>query len=154
MAHLKTDNLTLMIKNIVSEIDQIIRKNEWFDFHVLQYDGHNMIIGGSIDLTYHHNLELIFEDVFYVSAYFNGWHTDTDKTVIEIPDDNLNNDLNIKFDIEQGYQLFIIHTEDYNNDIYIAAKGLTFNTDTVYYYEREGLKENERLADFIKTKEK
>lgn len=141
-----------MIKNIVCEIDQIIRKNKWFDFHVLQYDGHKMIIGGGADLTYYHNLELIFEDIFFVSAYFNGWHTDTSKPVIEIPDSSLIQDLNTKFDIEQGYQLFIIHTEDYSNDIYIAAKNLTFNTDTVYYYEREGLKENERLADLIKIK--
>jgi hypothetical protein len=152
MAHLKKDNLKAMIKNIICEIDQIIRKNKWFDFHVLQYDSRKMIVAGGADLTYYHNLELIFEDIFFVSAYFNGWHTDTDKAVIEIPDVKLNKDLNIKFDIEQGYQLFIIHTEDYNNDIYIAAKRLTFNTDTVYYYEREGLKENERLADFIKTK--
>ena len=57
-----------MIKNIVSEIDQIIRKNKWFDFHVLRYDGHKMIIGGSTDLTYYYNLELIFEDIFYNSS--------------------------------------------------------------------------------------
>ena len=105
-------------------------------------------------LTYYHNLELIFEDVFYVSAYFNGWHSDTKNPVIEIPESSLIQKLKLKLDIEQGYQFFIIHTEDYNNDIYIAAKNLTYKTDTVYYYERGELKGNERIADFVKTKKR
>lgn len=54
--------------------------------------------------------------------------------------------------VEEGYQMFIIRTEDFKNDIYVAAKAIDFNTDTVYYYQREDLKENERLADFLSEK--
>ncbi len=143
----------MTIKQLVNEIDQIIRKNQWFDFHVIKYDGYRLIIGGSIDLTYYHKLEIIFEDVFFASTFFNEWHTDTNKPVLEIPNDKLNKELNLRFEIEQGYQVFIIHTEDYKNNIYIAAKTLIYNTDTVYYYKRNELKENERIADFVNVKE-
>ncbi|NOQ71790.1 MAG: hypothetical protein GQ574_07310 [Crocinitomix sp.] len=134
------------IASTVNSIDDYIRKNKWFDFHLWRYDGRNLIIAGSSDLTYYHKLEIIFTDVFFASTFFEGWHSDTDKAVIELPDPEFNKELNIKFEIEQGYQVFIIRTEDYKNDIYIAAKEIGFNTDTVYYYYRENLKDNERLA--------
>lgn len=135
--------------SIVKQIDDHIRQNVWFDFHVWSYDGRKLVISGSTDLTYYHKLEIIFTDVFYASTFFEGWHSDTDKSVIEIPNPELNRELNIKFEIEQGYQIFIIRTEDYKNDIYIAAKEVEFNTDTVYYYQRKNLGDNERLADYL-----
>ena len=125
-------------KSTVKQIDDFIRKNLWFDFQLWLYDGRNLIIAGSIDLTYYHELEIIFTDVFFASTFFEGWRSDTEKPVIEIPDEELNRALNAKFEIEQGYQIFIIRTEDYENDVYIAAKEIDFKTDKVYYYDREG----------------
>lgn len=145
-------NMNNKYKSIVNQIDEHIRQNARFDFHLWGYDGRRLIISGSTDLTYYHKLEIIFTDVFFASIFFEGWHSDTDKPVIEIPDTNLNRELNIKFEIEQGYQLFIIRTEDYNNDIYVAAKEIEFNTDTVYYYQRDNLGENERLAEYLNKK--
>lgn len=136
-------------KNIVEKIDQEIRQNLWFDFHLWRYDGVNLVITGSDDLSYYHKLEIIFTDVFYASTFFNGWKSNTEKPVIEIPSTSVNKELNERFEIEQGYQVFIIRTEDYKNDIYIAAKEIDFNLDTVYYYFKEDLKSNERLADFV-----
>jgi len=139
-------------KSIVKQIGDYIRQNAWFDFHLWRYDGRNLVISGSTDLSYYHKLEIIFTDVFFASSFFEGWHCDTDKPVIEIPNTELNIELNIKFEIEQGYQIFIIRTEDYKNDVYVAAKEIEYNTDTVYYYQRENLGDNERLADFLKKK--
>lgn len=139
-------------KSVVKQIDDYIRESAWFDFHLWRYDGRNLVISGSTDLTYYHKLEIIFTDVFFASTFFAGWHSDTDKPVIEIPNTELNMELNIKFEIEQGYQIFIIKTEDYKNDIYVAAKKIEFKTDTVYYYKRENLDDNERLADYLMEK--
>jgi len=140
------------LKITISQIDKFIRNNEWFDFHVWKYDGRSLVISGSIDLTYYHKLEIIFEDVFFVSAFFQEWHSDTSKTVIEIPDGEHCKTLNINFEIEKGYQIFIIRTEDYKNDIYIAAKAVKYNTDTVFYYQRENLEDGERLAEYLTKK--
>lgn len=136
-------------KTTVEAIDKYIRQHTWFDFHVWRYDGHRLTLAGSMDLTYYHQLEIIFSEVFFASTFFETWCSDTTKPVIILPDPTLNKTLNIKFEIEQGYQIFILKTEDYKNDIYIAAKEIAFNIDKVLYYEKEDLKENERLADFV-----
>lgn len=119
-------------KNVL-EIDSIIRQNPWFDFHITKYDGYNLTLVGSIDLTYFHTLEIIFEEVFFVSSFFEGWRTETSEVVIEIPIDETEKELNKKFEIQQGYQLFIIHPEDFKNRIYIAAKRIAYRTDKVNY---------------------
>jgi hypothetical protein len=142
--------MTEEIKNIVLRIDNEIRQHEWFDFHILNFDGFKLTVAGSVDLTYYHMLEIIFEDIFFVSGFFQGWHSDTEQRTFLLPDNE--REMNEKYEIEQGYQLFIFRTEDYTNNVIIAAKNITFNTDTVYYYERADLKENERIADFVKKK--
>ena len=103
-------------------------------------------------MTYYHQLEIIFESIFFASTYFQEWRSDTKKPVIEIPEFSLNKELNLRFEIEKGYQVFIMRTEDYKNDIFIAAKEISYNTDKVYYYDKIDLKEDERLAEFVKKK--
>ena len=132
------------------KIDEVIRKEKWFDFHVLEFDGYRLTVGGSIDLTYYHKLEVIFEDIFFVSGFFRGWHSDTEKIVFQIPENEI--ELNGKYEIEQDYQLFTFKTEDFKNDIIIASNNISYNTDTVFYYNRPDLKPNERIADFVKKK--
>jgi len=137
------------LKSIASEIDKKIRLHNWFDFHVLKYDCNTLSIAGGTDLTYYHTLELVFEDVFFVSGFFQGWHTNTSKPAFWLEDDKL---MNEKYEINQGCRLFIFEAEDYINRIIVAAKKISFNSDIVYYYDRPDLKDNERIADFVKKK--
>lgn len=120
---------------VVNSIDQIIRSNEWFDFHILSFDGRTLKIGGGIDLTYAHSLEILFIDVFFIHGFFETWHSETKEKVLIMPDKDLNLELNLKFEIEQGYQIFIFRTEDYENDVYIAAKEIQFNKNIIKYYK-------------------
>ena len=83
----------------------------WFDFQIIEYDGYKLTIAGSIDLIYYHTLEVVFQDVFFVSGFFEGWRSDTSKPVFILPENE--SEMNQKFEIEQGYQLFIFITEDY-----------------------------------------
>ena len=130
------------MQETVNKIDIIIRSNEWFDFHVLSYDGRSLKIGGGIDLTYYHSLEIIFTDIFFVHGFFESWHSDTKDHVIFLPDKEQNRELNKIYEIEKGYQIFILRTENYKSDIYIAAKEIDFNENVVKYY-REQTKNNE-----------
>lgn len=135
----------------VNTIDAKIREYDWFDMTVFRYDGHRLTIVGSIDLSYYHRLEIIFEDVFFLKCHFHGWSSDTSEPVFIIPDNGY--ELNVEYEIEQGYQLFTFKAEDMKNDVIIAAKDVHYSDDIVYYYYKEELKRNERLADFVKTKE-
>ena len=139
-------------KNIETsrQINEIIQKETCFDFHILSFDGHRLIIGGSIDLTYYHNLEVVFEDIFFVSSFFKKWQSNTKQTVFKIPDNEIQ--LNEKYEIEQDYQLFMFQTEYFKNDVLIAANSISYNTDKVFYYDKSDLKSNERIAEFVKNK--
>ncbi len=138
------------IDETVSRIDSLIREHLWFDFHVFSYDGHKLIIAGSKDLHYYHKLEIIFEDVFFFKGYFERWMSETSDPVFILA--NQDTELNGEYEITQGHRVFIFKTGDYRNDVIIAAGSVSFNTDTVFYYLREDLKENERIADFVKKK--
>ena len=132
-------------KNIVEEIDSIIRANLWFDFRVFSFGQNRLIVAGGNDLTYYHSIEIIFEEVFFVSAVFQCWHSDTKQIVFTERTDSA--EINLQFEIEQGFRVFAFKAEDYNHEMVIAAKSISYNTDTVYYYPRADLKENERLAN-------
>jgi hypothetical protein len=115
------------IENIVNQIDTLIRKNLWFDFSVLKYDGSNLVIAGGIDLHFQasHSLEIVFEQVFYYSGFFLEWHSDTKNPVLILP--NNAKQLNLKHQIEQGYIIFSFVTEDYENNVIVAAKNISYN---------------------------
>lgn len=119
--------MTKQTKDTVAAIDKYIRQHKWFDFYIKKYDGSKLTVAGSLTLSYDDSLEIIFEDVFFILGFFQGWHSNTDSVVFQTPENEI--ELNQKFEIEQGYQLFIFKTEDYNNDVIIAAKGLLFNTN-------------------------
>jgi len=141
------------IAHTVGQIDAYIRQHAWFDFHVWRYDGHRLILAGSTDLIYYHELEIIFTDVCFVSSYFLSWYTNTMQTVFELPGEAERKDLAYRFDLEEGYHLFVLRTDiDHKQDVCVAAKEVTFNTDTVFYYHRKNLKANERLADYLLKK--
>jgi hypothetical protein len=129
--------------DIVSEIDAIIRKGLWFDFHVLTYDGLTLTVAGGKDLIYFHELEIRFEGVFFVSGFFAGWHSDTKKEVFssQVHDPEKNG----TFEIETGHTLFRFKTDDYKTDVWIASESISYKTDTVFYYQREDLQPNQRI---------
>jgi hypothetical protein len=140
--------MTSDIRDTVKEINGLIRKELWFDFHVFKYDGRSLTIAGGPDLCYYHQLEIIFENVFFFHGFFAEWKSDTSQPVFVLPDNEVQ--LSLQFEIEEGYMLFMFRTEDCENDVIIAAEKISYNTDTVFYYLRENLGDNERIADFVK----
>ncbi|SIT29165.1 hypothetical protein SAMN05421788_108234 [Filimonas lacunae] len=130
--------LTDSLRQTVEEIDTIIRKELWFDFEVWSYDRNKLIIAGGKDLMYSHQLEIIFENVFYYSGVFAEWKSNTQHPAFIIPSNEP--ELNLKHEIIQGYQLFSFVTEDFKNNIIIAAESVSYNLKNTLHY----LIENER----------
>jgi hypothetical protein len=80
------------------------------------------------------------------------WKSDTSKNVIEIVTGDEARMINLKNKVEQGYSLFKFVPEDMDEDcfFYVAAKELNYSTETVFYYQKESLNENERIAAWVK----
>lgn len=133
----------------VEKIDALIRQNAWFDFQVSSYDGSNLVISGSIDFSYYHELEVTFHNVFFASGYFRDWKSDTTHAVFRTPEPEEAYQLNFQLEIEEGYDLFIFKVEDSKNNVVIASESISFNTDTVLYYYRENLPPGMRLANSV-----
>ncbi|MDM1298333.1 hypothetical protein HXZ94_07435 [Empedobacter falsenii] len=119
------------IETSVNEINAFISKHNWMDFEIKSYDGYQLIIAGSTDLMYYHLIEITFEDVFWFSGFMNGWRSDTSKVILKRSDDYR------KFEIEQGYELVEFDCEDYQNNVFVAAKTIHFNTEIKKLYDSE-----------------
>lgn len=136
-------------RKTVEKIDAAIRQNAWFDLDVAAYDGRNLVIRGSTDFSYYHELEIHFHGVFFASIYFRDWKSDTTQPVFTIPEQPKAYQLNYQLEIEQGYDLFIFKIENSKNEVIIAAESISYITDTVLYYYREDLPPGMKLADFV-----
>ncbi|WP_196295012.1 hypothetical protein [Hymenobacter ruricola] len=136
-------------RKTVEEIDTIIRQNAWFDFCVGSSNGNDLVITGSTDFCYYHELEITFHNVFFASVYFQNWKSDTRLPVFIIPEQAEAYQMNFQLEIEQGFDLFIFRVEDSKTDVIIAAASISYNTDTVLYYYREDLQPGMRLASTV-----
>jgi len=129
--------------------NQMISKQPWFDMEIIGFDRGKLIIAGSIDFSYGHIMEVIFEDVFHATVN-REWKTNTSTETLHIVDNLESSEINLLFQIEQGYTLFKIIFEDLSVPFYISAKNVDFNTDKVFYYKKDYLAENERIANWVK----
>jgi hypothetical protein len=137
------------METILQEINFIISKYHWLDMEIISTKGGNLVIACSIDFTYGHSLEIIFEDYFYISIN-SQWQTNTLEKVLYLVTGEEADAINLKYRIEYGYSLFKIKPEYPVAPFYISAKKVVFNTDKVYYYLKDNLLEGERIADWVK----
>ena len=116
------------IKKTVDEINKYIQKELWFDFDVFNYVRNKLTITGSIDFSVKYDIEIVFEDIAFVSLPFE-WQTDTSQTVLSIIE---NSDeakaINIKFQVEQGHTLFKFIPEGFpeNFGCILGAKSISY----------------------------
>ncbi|MFC5702317.1 hypothetical protein ACFPVX_13525 [Cohnella faecalis] len=118
----------LETKKVVEDINTFIGSQLWLDFEVLQYDKQKLTIIGSIDISNMHDIEIVFEDIFFVSLPIE-WKTDTSRPVLSILEGEKAKILNKKFQVEQGHSIFAFAPEDYPDDFgcYVCAKKIAFN---------------------------
>jgi hypothetical protein len=118
---------TLNLKVRVNEINAFIQQNLWLDFEVIEYKKSRLTIFGSIDVSVQHDIEIHFDDIFFVSLPME-WKTDTSNIVLTMLEGESAVSLNKKFQVEQDYHIFKFIPEDYLEDFgcYIAAKNISY----------------------------
>lgn len=116
------------IKNVVEKLNSFIQKGLWLDFEVCQNSKNKLTLHGGIDLLYSHDIEIRFEDVFFVSLPME-WKTDTKSTVVQLLEGEDAKAVNIRFKVEQGYHIFKFTPEDYPEDFgcLIGAKTISYD---------------------------
>lgn len=111
----------------IAEIKAFIEQKPWFDFELISYNNGNLLIGGSIDLHLYHELHIIFEDVFMFQMNLE-WTVDTSSEIIKIVVDRYVKEINLAYQIEQGYQLFEFIPDKIpeNTHFYISAQKIDY----------------------------
>jgi hypothetical protein len=98
-----------------------------FEFSISSFDGQRLLIVGSRDLCYYHNVELVFDEVTYINC------------PVDFHDPQF----------AKGQERFFeIQAEGENFSI--AASAVSIDICTVFHYDRgELLQPGERIADWV-----
>lgn len=135
------------IKKIIEAINSRFDRDCDFEFFkISKYDGQSLRIYASRDFTFAHNFELIFEKVTFFKGDFE-WSRNDELDLILIEEISENpGELRFKFVLQSdGY-----YYSNHNHRIEIWAESIDFDPSTVYYWNKEDLKEGERVAQWVK----
>lgn len=130
---------SMSVKNIIDDIKYHNWNASWLDFSVFFYEGNRLTIAGSDDFSYYHNLEIIIENPSYISGVMD-WSCDSNEEFIKLSIQN------------HGSKIVSILEFYADNELRFKVIGgkVSGNFDTVFYYKRDNLKTNERLAYWVK----
>lgn len=135
-----------LANNTLIKLQQDLEKTNIEDFKIISFDGYNFVLAGSFDFCYYHEIEIALVDVKFISCpggiiTINNFRLATETEITEIE----------KFLYKHDKQGIVICLEDkYDEKYYIIANGIEVRWGLVYYYNRENLNPDERIADWVK----
>lgn len=113
----------------------------WLDFYFYKYDRNDLIIAGSYDFSYYHNIEIIAHQPINIQG-------NTEWT--SYPEMKFISALNISSDPTSNPIKILQFHSDEGIELTLTAESFSYNLDTVFYYKRDNLGANERLAEWVK----
>ncbi|WP_342608520.1 hypothetical protein [Vibrio tritonius] len=128
------------MNHIIDQLNKHSWYRSWLDFSIFSFETGKLVICGSDDLSYYHTLELVLSNPSYISGVFD-WR-------IDIPN-NFNDVINLEM-VSDGIKVNFF--EDSEVKLKIICDDISISFDTVYYYEKDNLASNERLANFVNSK--
>ena len=143
-------DVSLSIMREFDRINEIVETTSTVDFRIQSYDSANLMITGSFDFCYYHEVEILFSKVSYFSLptdfRYPKFRIATIKEIDQIKK-------NIAIGTEKT--IFCIEAEPTcdleKSPYFVVAESVSFNEGRVFYYEREDLKEGERIASWVKA---
>lgn len=135
------------IVKILENLQEKLEKGNIEDFYIIKSNGYELILAGSFDSSYYHEVEITFLDVQFIvcpgqNFSINRFRLATDSEIKELAKYTSGYDT-------QGFTICLEHTE-WNEKYYIVVNEIEVNWEYVYYYNRENLKSGERIAEWVK----
>ena len=139
-----------MTENEVKKKLSDLQANDTFsginDLYIYNCDPGKLVIAGSFDFSYYHNIEIKFTDVSFISCPGGGFHAD----VIRLANETEKAEIRKYSYGHCDGHIFCFEEKEPPAKFYVVADDIDFQVKTVYYYKRENLKENETIADWVK----
>jgi len=134
--------------NEFDRLNELVKTTNTVDFRIQSYDAVNLILTGSFDFCYYHEVEVTFHEVSYISLPADFSYPTLRKAaheeIVRIA----------KFiTVNSEETVFCIEAETSSSleklPFYVVAEGISLKEGIVFYYEREDLKEGERIAPWV-----
>jgi len=133
-------------EEVMALLESLRASSNTSDFELQDYDGSGLLIIGSFDLAYYHEVEIEFESVTYIelSASFN-------RPRLRIATAEESERLRF-LDLSPPEKLYAIETDpDLDGPFfYVAAERVRARRCMVYHYRRENLRDGEEIAPWVK----
>lgn len=133
-------------REILDRINEFLEGRAWFDFRLSDYNGLDLYLVGSTDLSYYHELEIVFENASFIlcsSEWSAGLDHEPVFSLAEPEDHALVN----SYDNSWGYSVLIkMCTDDSDKPFYIGCYGIHYSDEQVFYHGDYGnLDEKEKF---------
>lgn len=121
------------MNNIISEINRIISENIFYELSFLRLEKNNLIIVGSENLEYFHNIEIEFTNVYSIecNCCFRVEPSNIVISLVESSEEAIA--INEKYGVTQGNHIFKILSED-KQEFYIISESISFKENIVKYF--------------------
>jgi hypothetical protein len=143
-----TITVTAEMQSVLDRINEIVSAANVMRFHVHSLIRDTLLLTGSFDHCYYHELEVRFHNVAYIGLPI--YQLDMPQFSVAADADRTSHS-HLELDVTEI--LFKIHhAPDFKGGqfYYVAAEKISVVEGTVYYYPRDDLKVGERIADWVK----
>lgn len=129
----------------LKKFQEDLEKTNIDDFYFIDHDGIDIILAGSFDFCYYHDVEVKFLQVEFICCpnqiIADKFRIATKEEVLEL------------HQYMRGYEnnglVFCMEDTFTKDKYYIVAHGIEVKWGTVYYYKRDNLQPGERIADWV-----
>jgi len=136
--------------NELNRINEIVETTNTVDYRIQSYDSVNLMLTGSFDFCYYHEVELLFHEVSYISLPADFSYPKFRKATLAET-----SDIEKLIAVDEEETVFCIEAETSCSleklPFFVVAERVSLNEGLVFYYERENLKEGERIAPWVKV---
>lgn len=122
----------MIFEEKLSKLNNYLQSHAFFEFRLLRSDHDQLVIAGSSDFQYYHEIEIFFINVHTIICNTE-FKLDTTKNVITLVEDEESRNLNLQYKVLAGNLIFKLIDED-DTVFYIIARDFYYDVNLVKYY--------------------
>lgn len=143
-----------MATDILHQLDKLgkaLELSNYFEFSIHSFVDNRLVLIGGFDLAYTHEIEIVLHEPLYVSLPVEFSHP---KFEVATNEERARIDEMVALEEDTVIKVLAETSRVGGESIphYIAGERLSFQFGSVYHYERENLKEGERIDDIVLAK--
>ncbi|MGR6761181.1 hypothetical protein ACU1JV_04905 [Paenibacillus sp. T2-29] len=134
------------IQSKLMQLNEILSQNNIDHYYIYDYTSRpKLVLAGSFDFSYYHNIEITFYKVSFLSCPGG---------VFSIEYFRLANDKELEMlkTVSYGFiegPVICMEDQTFGTRFFIAAESLDYELKTVYYYKCENLQPHESVAEWV-----